>query len=470
MRIGLIAMSGVRVKTTALAALGVTLPGFVRRGKVIASLPSLGLLTVAGATPERHDITYLEIDEVDKLAELPSFDLVGISSFTAMIDDAYRLADRYRARGATVVLGGIHVSLLPDEAQAHADAILLAGAETVWPRLLQDFERGRLQPRYHGLRSGVFGPGAYVRPRFDLLQGRPYNRVTVQTSRGYPRACEFCAASLRIADGFQQKSVTDVLTEIREARRYIDQPFFEFADDNSFLNRPWSRDLLRVLAGENIHFFTETDASLADDPELCDLLAVAGCRQVLIGFESPRAGDLAGIDPVAWKQKSAPHIARTVDRLQSRGVSVNGCFILGLDHQTPAVFEELRDFVKQSGLAEVQFTVQTPFPGTPLYVRLKNEGRLLTERFWDRCTLFDVNYTPRNMTVDELEQGMRWLFQEIYNRRETADRLRNFARQSRAHRLLERSRKRAQSTPGAMPPLFDDTEFDAAERWTDLAG
>ena len=135
MRIGLIAMSGVRVRTAELAALGVTLPGFVRRGRVIAQLPSLGLLTVAGLTPPGHEITYLEVDDLRSLGPLPEFDLVGISSFTARIEAAYALAGRFRAQGVPVVLGGLHVSLLPDEALEHADAVVVGGAEGAWPAL-----------------------------------------------------------------------------------------------------------------------------------------------------------------------------------------------------------------------------------------------------------------------------------------------------------------------------------------------
>ena len=144
MRIGLIAMSGVRVRTAELAALGVTLPGFVRRGRVIAALPSLGLLTVAGLTPPGHEVTYLEVDDLDSLGALPDIELVGISSFTARIEAAYALADRFRARGVPVVLGGIDVSLMPDEALAHADAVVVGGVEGTWPHGVADAERGRL--------------------------------------------------------------------------------------------------------------------------------------------------------------------------------------------------------------------------------------------------------------------------------------------------------------------------------------
>ena len=426
MRIGLIAMSGVRVKSAELAALGVTLPGFVRRGKVIASLPSLGLLTVAALTPPEHEVSYIEVADLRSAPSFPDFDLVGISSLTAQIHEAYAIADLFRSRGTRVVMGGLHVSQLPHEALAHADTVVRYGAEEAWPRVVEDAAHGRLQPIYEGARNEVFSPELYVTPRFDLLAGRQYNRVTVQTSRGCPRACEFCAASLRITSKFNQKPVAKVLSEIRAAKRHVRRPYFEFADDNTFLNHQWSKELLRALRDEEIHYFTETDVSVADDLELCDLLAESGCRQVLIGFESPRGDDLHGIDPASWKSRQSSRYLRAIDVLQSRGVSVNGCFIVGLDSHTPEIFPHLLSFVRSSGLAEVQYTVLTPFPGTPLYDRLRNEGRLLKEIFWDSCTLFDVNFQPKQMTVAELEDGLRWLFQETYNRVETTKRLRRF--------------------------------------------
>jgi radical SAM superfamily enzyme YgiQ (UPF0313 family) len=425
-RIGLIAMSGVRVRTPELAALGVTLPQFVSRGKVIASLPSLGLLTVAALTPPDVEVAYLEVQEVDPHAPLEQFDLVGISSFTAQIDEAYDLADRYRAAGVPVVLGGLHVSLVPDEAAGHADSIVVYGAEGAWPRLVDDFRCGRLQPRYDGLRAGVFEPPNYARPRFDLLRGRPYNRMTVQTSRGCPLDCEFCAASLRITSAFQQKPVALVVEEIRAAREVIEHPFFEFADDNTFLNKKWGKEFLRAITPLGLNWFTETDISVADDDELLDLLAESGCRQLLIGLESPEAADLEGVDPHDWKRKRCGRYLEAIDRIQSRGVTVNGCFVLGLDNHTPEIFPRIKEFVERSRLLEVQLTVMTPFPGTPLYQRLAREGRLLRPRYWDRCTLFDVTYKPRGMTVEQLEEGIRWLFGEIYNEREFTRRKRNY--------------------------------------------
>ncbi len=426
MRIGLIAMSGVRVRTAELAELGVTLPQFVSRGKVVASLPSLGLLTVAGLTPADCEVAYREVAEVNAETELEPFDLVGISSFTAQIDEAYALADRYRAAGVPVVLGGLHVSLVPDEAAEHADSLVLYGAEGAWPRLVEDARAGRLEARYEGLRRRVFEEPHYAMPRFDLLADRPYNRMTVQTSRGCPLDCEFCAASIRITSSYQQKPVERVVAEVRAALAAKSQPFFELADDNTFVNKTWGRAFLRAIEPLGIRWFTETDISVADDEELLDMLAASGCRQVLIGLESPEAEGLEGLDPHNWKRKRAGRYLEAIDRIQSRGITVNGCFIVGLDNHTPDIFETVADFVRQSGLLEVQVTVQTPFPGTPLYRRLEREGRLLTRRFWDRCTLFDVNYLPRHMTVDELESGLRWLFAELYNEREFIRRKRNY--------------------------------------------
>jgi radical SAM superfamily enzyme YgiQ (UPF0313 family) len=285
---------------------------------------------------------------------------------------------------------------MPEEAAAHADAIVLNGAEGAWPKLVDDFRHGRLEPRYEGLRARVFEEPNYVVPRFDLLAGRPYNRVTVQTSRGCPLDCEFCAASIRITSSYQQKSVERAVAEIRAAIAATRQPFLELADDNTFVNKKWGKAFLRALATLDVRWFTETDISIADDDELLDLLASSGCRQVLIGLESPEAAGLDGLDPHNWKKQRAGRYLEAIDRIQSRGISVNGCFIVGLDNHTPEIFETVRT---SSDLrpAQVQVTVQTPFPGTALYRRLP-QGRF-SPTLLDRCTLFDVNYRAARPSV-----------------------------------------------------------------------
>ena len=417
-KVGLIAVSGVRVYNERLTRLGVTLPGFVERARVIASMPSLGLLTLAGVTPSDYDIIYLEHPEFDPaMLEAHTFDIVGISSFTAKSDVMYAIADFYRARGTTVVLGGLHCTLLPEEAAAHADAVVAGEGELLWPRVLEDWTQGALRPIY---RNGSFRDVALARapvPRYDLLDFDLYNRIPLQTARGCPLDCEFCAAS-KIFGGYKRKPVENVVRELAEIKRHIAHPFLELADDNTFVDKRWSRDLVRALAAAEVHWFTETDVSLADDSELLDLLALSGCRQVLIGFESPSANSLQGIEAHDWKARRHDQYRRAIDNIQRRGITVNGCFIVGLDNDTPDIFQQIERFVKDSGLMEVQVTVMTPFPGTALYRRLRDEGRLLRETYWERCTLFDVNFVPRKMTVEELEQGLEYLMGALYTAEE----------------------------------------------------
>lgn len=416
MKIGFIAMSGVRAHNKALTEHGLTLPGFVERSKVIASLPSLGLLTLAGMTPAQVEVDYIEVPDLDAVADVPGdFDAVAISSFSAQIGEAYRLADRYRARGTQVVLGGLHVTARPAEALQHADAIVVGEGEPSWPALVADLRRGKLQPVYDS-RGHDFDLANASMPRFDLLEVERYNRLTVQTQRGCPFRCEFCAASIRIAPTFKVKPVAQVIAEIRRIKEIWPHPFIEFADDNTFVNRRHGKELMRALAHEHVRWFTETDVSVAQDDELLRLMHDAGCAQVLIGLESPSPAGLDGLEQKAnWKARQRDHYQRAIDQIQGHGITVNGCFILGLDGTGPESFDEVWKFVRDSGLYEVQITVQTAFPGTPLYERLRQQGRLLRENTWELCTLFDVNLKPSGMSVAELESGFLALAGRIYN-------------------------------------------------------
>jgi radical SAM superfamily enzyme YgiQ (UPF0313 family) len=416
MKIGLIAMSGVRAHNKTLTDLGLTLPGFVERSKVIASLPSLGLLTLAGMTPAEVDVGYVEVPDLDALADVPGdFDAVAISSFSAQIGEAYRLADRYRARGTRVVLGGLHVTARPEEALRHADAIVIGEGEPSWPAVVADLQRGRLR-RVYDSRPVGFSLDDAPMPRFELLDVERYNRLTVQTQRGCPFRCEFCAASIRISPTYKVKPVAKVMAEIRRIKEIWPRPFIEFADDNTFVNKRHGRELVRALGKEHVRWFTETDISVAEDEELLKLMRDSGCAQVLIGLESPSRAGLEGLEQKTnWKAKQRTKYLQAIDRIQRQGITVNGCFILGLDGAGPESFEEIWEFVRESGLYEVQVTVQTAFPGTPLYERLKREGRVLREDAWELCTLFDVNLRPALMSVAELEGGLLSLVERLYS-------------------------------------------------------
>lgn len=189
---------------------------------------------------------------------------------------------------------------------------------------------------------------------------------------------------------------------------------------------------MREMASLNLKWFTETDITVADDPELLDLMAAAGCRQILTGLESPSAIGLKGLDPHDWKARRFDAYLQAIERIQAAGISVNGTFVLGLDSHTTDIFAQTRDFVRAANLLEVQITVQTPFPNTPLYARLKQAGRLIKDRYWDDCTLFDVTYHPLRMSKGDLEEGFRWLAGEVYNDTEFARRKRHYMDLTRA--------------------------------------
>jgi radical SAM superfamily enzyme YgiQ (UPF0313 family) len=418
MRVAFISMSGVRVRTTELAELGVSLPGFVERGEVIASLPSLAGLQLAALTPKDVDFTYIDVADIDAHKLDTDYDLVAFSTFTAMAYECYELAAKYRAAGVTVVMGGLHATLMPGEAMEHFDSVCVGDGELIWPRMIQDYKDGNLKSIYRASDEPLYDINEAPMPRFDLLDLDKYNRLTVQTSRGCPLDCSFCASS-KIYGNFRQKSVENVLAEVDAICEIWPNPFIELADDNTFINKKWSKEFLRGMSERNVRWFTETDIAIADDPELLDLLAESGCQQVLVGLESTKPESLTGIDRNDWKLRRLGGYKEAIHAIQSRGITVNGCFIIGLEDDTTEIFDEISDFVVDSELLECQITVLTPFPNTRLHRRLESEGRLLQPDYWDRCTLFDVNYRPARMSVAELEQGLMRLFSELYSENAT---------------------------------------------------
>src|SRR6185312_6582623 len=270
-------------------------------------------------------------------------------------------------------------------------------------------------------------------PRFNLLDPAKYNRITVQTSRGCPHHCEFCASSILLTSRYKLKPVEKVIAEIREIKKIWARPFIEFADDNSFVHREHYRQLLRALVKEKVRWFTEADINVAKDEELLGLMRDSGCQQILIGLESPRKTSLNGVELHAnFKMRQRDNYIAAIQKIQSYGVTVNGCFILGLDGDTPEVFDEVFHFVRESGLYEVQVTFLTAFPGTPLYQRLKQEGRIIRDGAWELCTLFDINFRPKNMSVEQLQNGFLNLVKRLYSAGETSERRHKFKTMLRA--------------------------------------
>jgi len=289
-------------------------------------------------------------------------------------------------------------------------------------------------------------------PRYDLLADRPYNRFTVQTSRGCPWRCDFCASNVMLGQRYRKRPVADIVRDIRAIQHVRPNPFIEFADDNTFVDKAWGKELCRQLAPLQITWFTETDISVAEDEELLDLMREAGCRQVLIGLESPVQAPLQGIEMRSnFKARTARHYTAALRRIQAHGITVNGCFILGLDGHTPEIFQEVLEFALDVPLYDVQITVLTAFPGTPLYDRLEREGRILEAGRWDLCTLFDVNYQPMDMSPQQLREGMLWLTARLYDDACTRYRRKGF------FQLVKQCRRQSEVGPHPLTPLLHHT-------------
>lgn len=424
-------MSGVRVYNQKLLELGLTLPGFVERSKVIASLPSLGLLTLASHTPTNWTVVYKELDnyadqEIQEMVnEKP--DIIAFSSLTARINETYNLSTKFMNFGITVVIGGLHVSAMPNEAMKFADSIIQGEGELIWSKLLTDYENNQLKPLYSSLidKENIFHLQQSKVPSYDLLDISKYNRLTIQTTRGCPLNCSFCASSRTIST-YKKKPIELIERELNKIFEIWNRPFIELADDNTFIDKVWSKQLLKLFSNYKMKWFTETDISVAYDDELLESLAKSNCAQVLIGFETSTEKGLRNLDTANWKYKQFENYYKAIEKIQSYGISVNGCFILGFDTDTLATFDETERFIKESNLSEVQITMLTPFPNTSLYHQLKNENRLLEETYWDKCTLFDATYKPSNFTVQEFEDSFQNLMTNIYSEQNVKDRKANF--------------------------------------------
>ncbi len=407
-----VGMTGFRVREPQMLELGMSLPGLRSRAAAIAELPALGVLTLAGLTPEPWTCSYRGTSGVSGasieniLADQP--DLVAISALTASIEEAYRLAAQLRARRIPTVIGGLHVSACPDEAEMFCDSVIVGRGESVWPQVLHDVSTGSLQRRYVvPLNTMPLWP----MPRFDLLPDTP-SRFTLQTQAGCPLACGFCGAS-RLLSRFAEKPMERIREELRAIQQLMPRPLIELADDNTFAGSRDVNPLFDALHDVDARWFTEADWRIGERPEILRRLASSGCQQVLMGIESlvfryPGMGD---------KQTELNRIMNAVDAIQSAGVAVNGCFIVGADGETPQSLEALTDFLHNCSLAEIQVTLQTPFPGTSLYRQLQAEGRLLPDRGWSAYTLFDITYQPDRMTVEELEAGFRKVLRHVFSSR-----------------------------------------------------
>jgi radical SAM superfamily enzyme YgiQ (UPF0313 family) len=418
--VALIAFSGLRVREADLAEYGLKLPGLTSRAGALQQLPSLGLLTLAGMLPNDWTASYHEADgDLDGLLNTVvrnRTDLAAVSALTASAEAAYQFAGSLRRENIRTVFGGLHATACPDEASRHFDAVCIGEGELVWSDVLRDAAAGRLRPRYEAVRTNR--ELCWPQPRFDLLE-RPRSRWTLQSQRGCPLACEFCAAS-RLISRFREKPADNIRAELAAISHLDPQATIELADDNTFAGPRDPEPMLAAFAESGIRYFTEVDWRIGERPEMLQRLAASGCVQVLIGIESlvfrfPGMGE---------KQANLARVMAAIDRIQEAGIAVSGCFIIGGDGETRESLAELARFVRSTELADVQVTLSTPFPGTALRARLARENRLLPDRSWSSYTLFDVTFEPDRLSVAELEAGYRELLGDLFDAGEAVRRSR----------------------------------------------
>lgn len=328
-------------------------------------------------------------------------DLAALSVQTFTARRAYAIADRLRARGIRVVLGGIHPTLLPEEAAAHADAVVIGDAEPVWGRVVADARAGRLAPRYHG---DVTAPLGGVVPDRGIFAGKRYAGIRpVQFGRGCRFACDFCSVRAVYGSSRRQRPVAEVLGEIRA----LDERFLFFVDDNLLLERDRTRELLAGLRPLGTRWACQVSLDAALDDRLLREMRESGCVLVFAGFES--------LDPASLREMGKTvntRLASCADAVRCFrrfGLMVSGAFVFGYDRDTPAAIEATLRFALAERLTLAHFNAAMPTPATPLYRRLEAEGRLRHRRWWiDPSFRYgDAMFTPRGMSPAELADGCR---------------------------------------------------------------
>ena len=392
------------------------------------------LLVPAALTPSSFEVEFID-DGLTPVSFDRPYDLVAITSMTQQATRAYQIADEFRRRGTPVVLGGIHASVLPEEARRHVDSVVIGEAEYLWPELLEDFRRGSLKPFYRSSQPVDLKDSPL--PRFDLLKDKGYPVHWVQTSRGCPHDCEFCAASKVFGSKLRHKSTEQVVREIRFLTDELKVFRVHFADDNLFVDKKHYLPLLEGIASCRIHWRAVTDVSVAEDESLLKKLADSGCVALLLGLESVDDRGLANLDRGNWKLRQRPKYSEAIERIQSYGIEVQGAFIVGLDSDDPPVFDRLIEFITRSHLFSATIAILTPLPGTRLRERLEKEGRLL-DTPWENYTIFDVNYVPKNMTTRELTAGQLRVYRFLTSAEYGLDRMSYFRQIQRS--LMEAPR------------------------------
>lgn len=378
----------------------------------------LTLTTLAALIPKELNAEVVLYDEgIAPIPENLDADLVGLTVITGTAPRSYELAKTMRAQGKTVILGGPHVTLLPDEAAQHADAICVGYAEDSWPQLLRDYARGELKPAYHQQSDFTLDRMDMPFARRDLFDSSHYlTQAVFEATRSCVHDCEFCVAPTAWGRKQYKKPVDWVIEDIRQfgGKKLI------FVDLNLISDMDYARELFTKMIPLNVQWFGLSTVLLAHDRELMELVARSGCKGLLLGLETVTKESLRDAKK---RFNGSVDFKQVITDLHHLGISVQGCFVFGLDHDTTDVFDTTVEFALDAGIDLPRFAVLTPFPGTPLHLRLEREGRILTKN-WELYDGQHVVFQPLNMTVQELAMGHEYAWKKVYRWSSIARRLR----------------------------------------------
>ena len=365
----------------------------------------LNLPTIAALTPKDCDVEILDARAmpVDYNAKA---DLVGITGFTAEMPSAYEIADNFRRKGVKVVMGGVHVSAMPDEALEHADCVVIGEAELVWEGLLNDFKRGALRDRYKA--EKLCDMKAMPHPRRELIDRKMYlsGFNTLQATRGCPFNCDYCAVTAFFGNEFRVRPIDDVIADIET----FDTNHFFFVDDNIVGRAKYAKGLFERLKPMKRIWGSQASITMAKDPELLRLYYESGGRYAFIGIESLSQKNL---DQMHKGWNSAKGYKEAIRKIHDAGINIVGSFVFGLDDDDKSVFKRTFDFIMENNIDAAQFHILTPLPGTVTYRTLEKEGRI-TDHDWAKYHTGEVVFQPKGMTAEELQRGYFWIFRETY--------------------------------------------------------
>jgi len=372
--------------------------------------PSLALTSIAGNTPAEWEVSYWDENLLQGGPPGDPFpEVVGITVHLTFAQRAYELAHWFRARGAKVVLGGLHVLSCPDEAAPHADALAIGEGVQLWPQILRDVEAGRLQPRYEGSYRKPYRDDPP--PRRELLPRRGFlTTSSLIATRGCHNRCGFCYLA---TEGLHMPYLTRDVEQIAAEFRADGQPYGVFVDNNLGSRPDYLRKLCLALRPLEKIWSAAVSIDVTDDEDLVREMALAGCTGVFVGFESLANENIAASGK---KSPKTEDYARRVELLHRHGIQVNGSFVLGFDHDGPEVFARTVEWIEAARLECATFHILTPYPGTPLFAEMDAAGRLL-HKDWRYYDTANVVFRPARMTVEELADGYSWCYRRLFSHR-----------------------------------------------------